>query len=49
MRHTAFIAATLAALLALATPARAGMVEDCVQDRDPDLRVGGCTAAIRSG
>ena len=33
----------------LAAPARAGMVEDCEQSHDRDLRIGGCTAAIRSG
>ena len=33
----------------LAAPARAGMVEDCEQDRDKELRIGGCTAAIGSG
>ena len=33
----------------LAAPARAGMVEDCEQSRDPDLRIRGCTAVIRSG
>ena len=33
----------------LATPARAGMMEDCVQYRDSDLRISGCTAMIRSG
>ncbi len=36
MRRTAIFAATLAILLA-AMPARAGMEEDCVQDRDPNL------------
>ncbi len=49
MRHTIVLAATLAALLALAAPARAGISEDCVQIDDPDLKVGGCTAVIRSG
>ena len=33
----------------LAAPARAGMMEDCVNDRDPDQQISGCTAAIRSG
>ncbi len=33
----------------LAAPVRAGMVEDCVQERDPDLAISGCTAVIRSG
>ena len=49
MRHTIVPAATLAALLALAQPARAGMAEDCAQARDQDLSIGGCTAVIRSG
>ena len=49
MRHTAIFAVTLAALLALGAPARAGMVEDCEQKYDWDLRIGGCTAMIRSG
>ncbi len=33
----------------LAAPARAGMVEDCVQERAPELGISGCTAVIRSG
>ena len=33
----------------LSAPARAGMAEDCVQERDWDLMIGGCTAVIRSG
>jgi tetratricopeptide (TPR) repeat protein len=33
----------------IAPPARAGMEEDCVQDRDLDLQINGCTAVIRSG
>ncbi len=49
MRHTAIFAATLAALLALAAPARAGMEEDCVQEYDRDLQISGCTAVIGSG
>ncbi len=49
MRHIAILAATLAALLALAAPTRAGMKEDCNQERDPDLGVSGCTAVISSG
>ncbi len=32
----------------LAAPAPAGIKEDCVQERDPYLRIGGCTAVIRS-
>ncbi len=49
MRHIAIFAVMLAALLALATPTRAGVVEDCVQSHDRDVQIGGCTAAIRSG
>ncbi len=49
MRRTIVLATTLAALLALAQPAPADRVDDCNQSRDPDLRVGGCTALIRSG
>ena len=45
MRH----AIILAALLALAAPARADMVENCEQGLDPDLQIAGCTAVIRSG
>jgi hypothetical protein len=33
----------------LAAPAWAGMKEVCEQNYDPDLKIGGCTAAIRSG
>ncbi len=33
----------------LAAPARAGMVEDCAQEPDPDLGLSACTAAIQSG
>ena len=33
----------------LGAPARAGMVEDCKQDRDTDLRIDGCKAVIGSG
>ena len=43
------IVASLAVLLALAPLARAGMAEDCVQDRDLDLGINGCTAVISSG
>ena len=39
MRHTATFAATLAALLALAAPARAGMVADCLLKYNWDLKV----------
>ncbi len=49
MRHIAILAATLAALLALAAPTRAGMKEDCVQGRDRDMQIGECTAVIRYG
>ena len=33
----------------LAAPARAGMVEDCNQEYDWDLKIVDCTTAIRSG
>ena len=36
-------------LSALTAPARADMADDCLQEQDHDLRIGGCTAAIRSG
>jgi len=49
MRHTAILAATLAALLTLAAPARAGMVENCEQRADQELSIAGCTAVIGSG
>ena len=53
MRYTAILAASLAALLALAACTagmmKAGMVEDCAQERDPGLGISGCTAVIHSG
>ncbi len=49
MRHTVFIIATLAALLAPTASARAGMVDDCLQVHYLDPKVSGCTAVIRSG
>ncbi len=33
----------------LAAPARAGMMDDCVQERDRELQIGGCTAMIGAG
>ena len=48
MRILSLIALVLL-VSSLAAPTRAGMVEDCEQSRDPDLRIGGCTVAIRSG
>ena len=43
MRYTAILAASLAALLALAACTagmmKAGMVKDCVQAPDPDLSI----------
>ena len=36
-------------LSALAAPVRAGMKENCEQERDWNLRIGGCTAVIRAG
>ena len=46
---TGLLAAMFAALLTLTAPTRAAMVEDCNQEYDWDLKIGGCTAAIRSG
>ncbi len=48
MRIMSFIA-VLVLMSALAAPASAGIAEDCVQGRDLDLSIGGCTAVIRSG
>ena len=48
MRVFALIAVVLI-VSSLAAPARAGMLEDCEQDRDPDLAISACTAVIRSG
>jgi len=39
----------LALAVLLAPLAMADMVDDCEQAADPDLRIGGCTAIIRSG
>ena len=49
MRHIAIPAATLAAILALAQPVRADMVDDCVQERDKELGISSCTEVIGSG
>ncbi len=46
---TGLLAAMFAALLTLTAPTRAAMVQDCNQEYDWDLKIGGCTAAIRSG
>jgi tetratricopeptide (TPR) repeat protein len=49
-RRTALaVPVTLAVLLALAAPARADLTEDCVQSRDLDLGISGCTSVIQSG
>ncbi len=48
MRILSLIAVVLF-VSSLSAPVWAGMVEDCVQEDDPDLRIDGCTAAIRSG
>ena len=48
MRIIAAIA-VVTLIAAIALPTSAEMVEDCVQSADPDLRIGGCTAVIRSG
>ncbi len=49
MRQITLFTATLAALLTLAAPARADMVDDCEQSDDLDRRISGCTALILSG
>ncbi len=49
MRLISLIAVVVVFLSALAPPARAGMEEDCMQERDPDLKISGCTAVIGSG
>lgn len=49
MRRTIILSTTFATLLAFAQPAQADYVDDCNQSQDPDLRIGGCTALIRSG
>jgi tetratricopeptide (TPR) repeat protein len=48
MRVFSLIALVLFVSL-LAAPARAGMEQDCSQDRDADLQISGCSAIIRSG
>ncbi len=48
MRLISLIAVVLF-VSSLAAPARAGMVEDCEQDGDPDLGITSCTAVIHSG
>ena len=48
MRVLSLIAVVLF-VSSLAAPARAGMKEDCEQERDWSLKIGGCTAAIGSG
>ena len=48
MRIFALIAVVIF-VSSLTAPARADMVDDCNQDYDWDLRIGGCTAMIRSG
>jgi tetratricopeptide (TPR) repeat protein len=41
--------AVLLFVSSLAAPSRAGMVEDCVQTGDWNLKISGCTEVIRSG
>ncbi len=48
MRILSLIAVVLF-VSSLAAPARAGMVEDCVQTADWNLKISGCTEVIRSG
>ncbi len=47
MYQIAILAAAL--VTALAAPEGAGMEADCIQTRDPELGVSGCTAVIVSG
>lgn len=51
--RTVTIVATIVVAAALAIPAaqpaRAGMIEDCVQDDDRELKISGCTAVIQAG
>jgi tetratricopeptide (TPR) repeat protein len=53
MHYTVIFAASLAALLALdactAGMVKEGMVKDCEQDRNWNLKISGCTAMIDSG
>jgi tetratricopeptide (TPR) repeat protein len=48
MRILSLIAVVLF-VSSLAAPARAGIVEDCVQTADWNLKISGCTEVIRSG
>ncbi len=48
MRILSLIAVVLF-VSSLAASARAGMVEDCNQERDRELRISGCTVVIGSG
>jgi tetratricopeptide (TPR) repeat protein len=47
MRRTIWLALALVAVAL--SPAAADMVDDCVQEYDRNLGIGGCTAAIQSG
>ncbi|MEM7189083.1 MAG: tetratricopeptide repeat protein [Pseudomonadota bacterium] len=47
-RVTTIVTAALLTAFVFA-PAKADMTDDCIQEANPDLSVGGCTAAIRSG
>ena len=49
MRRLVPFAILCTLVLALAAPARAGMLEDCNQSLDPALRINGCKAVILSG
>lgn len=49
MRPLSLLAVSVAALIAAAAPGRAGTVEDCEQNGDPQLGVGACSAVIQSG
>ena len=49
MRILSLIAVMVLFVSSLAAPSRADMVDDCNQDYDRGLSIGGCTAVIRSG
>ena len=43
------VIAVVALLAPIAQPASADMKDDCAQNRNPNLRIDGCTAVIRYG
>lgn len=48
-RLSIFFAIAAAVILLAEKPVLADMTDDCIQEANPDLSIGGCTAAIRSG